>query len=69
MTARDSKIADHLRSRASEFMDGFVIIGFIAGSETPVVIADAKDARTAFALNYAKDNFLISPQIHEPEAE
>ena len=68
MNARETKIAEHLRSHMTEFLDGFVVVGFIAGSESPVVIVDAKDARTAFALNYAKDHIHLVPTC-EPESE
>lgn len=48
---KDESIGLHLDKHASEFLEGYVIVGYVAGKASPVVFSKADDAKTALALN------------------
>ena len=48
--SNDDRAVSATQARLSECMESYVLIGFIAGSETPVRIVKADDAKTMLAL-------------------
>ena len=44
-------VAHALDARVNEFLDGYILIGFIAGTNKPIQVARCPDAKTAMALN------------------
>mgnify|MGYP001588983220 FL=1 len=47
----DDQAVRAIRARLSECLEGYVIVGFIAGSSTPIRIVMAHDAKTVMALS------------------
>lgn len=37
-------------SRLAEYFDGYVVVGFVAGTSQPVIIRSASDPKTALGL-------------------
>lgn len=46
-----NKMAQHIDKQLSEFFDGYVLIGFDAISQSPIVVSSSSDGKTAAALN------------------
>lgn len=51
-------VKDTLKSTIGEYLDGFVVIGYVAGSNEPVVIPDISDPKTAAAINLQLVNIM-----------
>ena len=43
----------------SEYFDGFVVVGFVAGTNEAFVLTDADDEKTAYGLNLLLDKAKI----------
>lgn len=44
-------LGNALASRVTEFLDGFVLVGFVAGTDEPLVVYGPTDRKTTLALN------------------
>jgi hypothetical protein len=48
---RVEKLTKALDSRLNEFLDGYALMGFVAGTGEPIVIFRPGDQKTTLALN------------------
>ena len=46
--AKTFKLIDH---HVSEFLDGYVVLGFSRQNEVPVIVVNSKNLKTCMALN------------------
>lgn len=49
MTA--DQISRSIRHQTDEYLDGYCLIGYVRETNTPVIVIDAKDPKSAAALN------------------
>jgi len=61
------QVASYLAPKLSEILDGYVVIGFIAGSNQPVHIwCHNHDPKTAMALQQIADNLQAEQEGFAP---
>lgn len=51
MSASTNSIGEEVHRRVSEFFDGYVLVGFVAGDDNPVIVTPSMDIKTALAIN------------------
>jgi hypothetical protein len=47
----NTQIGQMLGPRLSDFFEGYVLVGFLAGTDDPIIMYSPSDRRTALALN------------------
>lgn len=60
-----SKVANGVTRNLEEWVDGFLLIGYVAGTGEEIVIAKAADHKTIMALNALMCKVVTSGGIHE----
>lgn len=59
------KLGAAIDGRISDFMDSYVIVGFVSGNPTPLIIRrDGGDPKTALALNSLLAAAITAAEAH-----
>lgn len=62
-TAQMQEIEDAIHQRVGEFLDGYVLVGFVAGAKNePIFLNVYDDAKTGLALQKFMQNLEIIPE-------
>lgn len=58
-----------MKHHVSEFLEGYIVIGFERGTGTPVVAFDIQDPKTALAVNSLMSQIIVNGGVGVAEDE